>query len=447
MTVPIETPHELRWHLSTHLCHIKCLDPWERERKLTGQLKKELIRDYGKKCAICGMNDDVVAAHIVPLEIGAETTEENLVLLCLKCHDFYDKGYMSINAMKKLAEKWRKGEFIEFSWPSINSTKQPSVAMIPPPESVQVILEEVLKLQSKRWYPKAIKIMTKALDEIHLDNEGKLYLLIKCAELNRRRAAKGVVKKALNILQTINIGELPVRYHSVFYYQLSYVHRLKGNHLNAADIIHHSAEAPMGTNKGVLLSLEYISAAAIEILCQLAAHESLSPKEAKDFVYRIHKLEIAAMKHGKYWGGRWALNCAAHRLEIYLKSRDEKKSRETSRETLQQVRELYYDSDIFNGWDAASKQTISLLEGLTRVFFPEDEADLDIGIGLLARAFVTRTGPRQRPEGIRDVGFGLVEGCRKTEDKLPKKTVDTIERIMNQTIDGTSMLWPWRADE
>lgn len=79
--------------------------------------------------------------------------------------------------------------------------------------------------------------------------------------------------------------------------------------------------------------------------------------------------------------------------------------------------------------------------------FPRDRVDLETGIALLARAFVTRTGLRQRPEGIRDAGFGLIEGCRKTEGKLSRNTVDAIERIMNQTIDGTSVLWPWRADK
>lgn len=443
MTDLVETPYELRKHLGSHLKHIKRLDPWERERKRTDQLKKKLIKDYGKKCAICAMNKDVVAAHIVPLEIGAETTKENLVLLCLKCHDFYDKGCVSINAMQKLAEKWRKGEFIGFSWLSIESTKQASPAMIPPPKSVQAIMEKVRELQYKKHYCKGIGIMEKALKGGYLDDEGRLYLLIKCGELTRRRAARKVVVKASDILEKINLKDLQDRYHSVYYYELTYTYRLRGYHSKAAQIIRLSAEASKKKEQDEIPSLEYISASAIEILCLLAARETLSLQEVEDFVGRLHELELMAMKYGEYWGGRWALNCAAHRLEVYLKGRDKKKSWET----LQQVRDLYYDSDIFNGWDAASKQTMSLLEGLTRVFFPKDEADFDIGIGLLARAFATRTGPRQRPEGIRDVGFGLVEGCRKVEGKLPKKTVDTIERIMNQTIDGTSVLWPWRADE
>ncbi|GAI05901.1 unnamed protein product, partial [marine sediment metagenome] len=154
---------------------------------------------------------------------------------------------------------------------------------------------------------------------------------------------------------------------------MAYTYSLRGYHSKAAQIIQLSAEASKKKEQDEIPSLEYISASAIGILCLLAVRETLSPQEVEDFVCRLHELELMAMKHGEYWGGRWALNCAAHRLEVYLKGRDIKKSWET----LQQVRDLYYDSDIFNGWDAASKQTISLLEGLTRVFFPKDEADLD----------------------------------------------------------------------
>jgi hypothetical protein len=438
----IETPYELRKHLVSHFKHIKRLDPWKRERERTDPIKKELIRDYGAKCAVCGLNIDVVAAHIIPLEIGAETTKDNLVLLCFKCHDRYDKGYISINVMKRLAQRWRRGKCIEFLWPTIESIQRLSPAMIPPPGPVQAIMEQVREYQLQKKYCKGIGIMQKALKEGYLDNEGRLYLTIKCGELTRRRAARNVVVEATEILEHITLKELPRRYHSVYYYELSYTYRLRGYHSKAAQIIRISAEAQQDKEHGKVPSLEFISASAAEILCLLAARDSLSLQEVEDFVDRLHKLEIEAMKRGNYWGGRWRLNCAAHRLQVYLKGREGKKSWET----LQQVRNLYYESDIFNGWDAASKQTISLLEGLTRVFFPKDEADLDISIGLLARAFITRTGPRQRPEGIRDVGFGLVEGCRKAKGKLPERTVASIERIMKQTIDGTSVLWPWKAD-
>jgi len=439
----IETPYELRKQLGNHFELIKRLDPWQRERDLTDKFKRKLIRKYKRKCAYCNKKGRIEAAHIIPLEVGGTTVEKNLVLLCKKCHQHYDSGFMSIYAMGELAIEWRKGLSVEFSRPPMEKITLPSPAMTPPPKSVQTILETALVLQSRTWYCKAIDILENALKDTHLDSDGRQYLLIKCAELARRRSARGVVPEALSTLQIVNHEKLPVQYQPVFYYELAYVYRLRGNHSEATRIIRLSAEASKKIDRSELPPLTYISASAIEILCLLAAKDELTKKEAKNFIDSLHKLELAAAKHGEYWGGRWALNCAAHRLQVYLKIRDEEKSWET----LQRLRDLYYRSDLNCGWDAASKQTISLLEGLTRVLFPREYDDLQVGIGLLARAFVTRLGPRQRPEGIRDVGFSLIKGIRKTENKLPNRTVDTIERVMSQTMDGTSVLWPWRADD
>jgi hypothetical protein len=50
---------------------------------------------------------------------------------------------------------------------------------------------------------------------------------------------------------------------------------------------------------------------------------------------------------------------------------------------------------------------------------------------------------RQRPEGIRDVGLGLAVGFRKSRLKLRMATA--LNELMERTMDGTSLLWPYRA--
>ena len=94
------------------------------------------------------------------------------------------------------------------------------------------------------------------------------------------------------------------------------------------------------------------------------------------------------------------------------------------------------------------RQSCRIATGLTRVLFPLDHYDLDNGIGLLSRAFMTRLGSRQRPEGIRDVVLGLIVGLRAKGLRTMEETcaVTVLEGLMNQTMDGTSILWPWRAD-
>ena len=123
-----------------------------------------------------------------------------------------------------------------------------------------------------------------------------------------------------------------------------------------------------------------------------------------------------------------------------------KRDKDGSWKALRELQDLYYRSDLRSGWDSAGRQTMSSLEGLTLLLFPCDDSDLDKGIGLLSRSFMTRLGPRQRPEGIRDVALGLVVGLRGKGLRTMEEMCSVLEGLMNQTMDGTSVLWPWRAD-
>ena len=83
------------------------------ETKKTSQIKKEIIKESGneEKCAICGREKlRIEAAHIEPLEAGALTTKENIILLCSNsinsvtpgCHELFDEGLTSIKLIEKL---------------------------------------------------------------------------------------------------------------------------------------------------------------------------------------------------------------------------------------------------------------------------------------------------------------------------------------------------------
>jgi hypothetical protein len=88
-----------------------------------------------------------------------------------------------------------------------------------------------------------------------------------------------------------------------------------------------------------------------------------------------------------------------------------------------------------------------MVEGLTRTLFPKNDSDLQCGICILARAFVARMDPRHRPGGIRDVGFGLIEGIQKSNNtQLGEETINVLTRLLNKIVDGTSVLHPWRAE-
>jgi hypothetical protein len=295
-------------------------------------------------------------------------------------------------------------------------------------------------MANDRKYVKATKLINERLDEERTTGAGLIYLLIKRAELTRRRSAHGMVQRALDFLKDINPKSVPPKFRPVFFYELGYVHRLLGKHADAAPFMRSSVEASRKLGKGSLPGLDYVAALDNEIFCEMASLHKLTNRQVEEFEGRVNELKAIAVKHGGYWGGRWASNCAASALQVRIKAADSA----GSWEALSHVRKAYFDWDLSKGWDAAARQSMSQLEGLVKVLFPRTDADLDSGTGLLARSFLSRLGHRQRPEGIRDVGFGLAKGLRKKGARDIKCTAELLESLMSRTVDGTSVLWPWR---
>lgn len=446
MTTPknlrIESTTEIRNSLSDYLAIIAQLDPLPRERNLTRAVKWKLQGRYGSACGYCGKRAELDAAHIIPLEIGARTNEDNIILLCKPCHKYYDCGHLSINAMSKVAEEWRRGISPQKTRKPLSSVHPPKPSITLPPDSLRTTFDAVLQMQRERKFVKAIRAVVRELDNNNLTETERIYLQIKRAELFRRRSAKEVVHQALQYLLEINPQRISAKYLPVYYYELNYVHRLMGNHNEAARVVRRSAEASLAYSGG-RPQVDYVAASANELLCNMATIEKLSKNQVRDFERRLIELKIVSDKCGEYWGGRWALNCTAHTLQVRIKAHDVK----GSWELLDELRNLYFDSDVTNGWDSGGYHTISLLEGLIHVLFPKSAQDVDTGIGMLARSFMTRLGPRQRPEGIRDSGFGLAIGMRKTKDNSLVHLSIHLENLMQQTVDGTSVLWPWHITD
>ena len=246
-------------------------------------------------------------------------------------------------------------------------------------------------MQRERKFYKAIKTVLRALDNDKLTETEQTYLLIKRAELFRRRSARGVVQQALEYLLEITPQKISDRYLPVYYYELNYVHRLMGNHDEAAQVIRYSAKASLACS-GSQPQVDYVAALANELLCNLAGIEKLSTNQARQFEKELTELRVIAEKCGEYWGGRWALNCAAHTLQVRIKANDER----GSWKLLEELKNIYFDSDVTNGWDSGGYQTISSLEGLIHVLFPKSNEDIRTGVGLLARSFMSRLGPSSK---------------------------------------------------
>jgi len=424
---------------------IKSLDVLPKERRKTRTFRASLLKEFGSKCGLC-LNDfssnNLEAAHIVPLELGSSTESSNLILLCKECHRLYDKGYMSINNMFKIHKELLSGKRNTPIYLKNISVPYSSPSITPPPEKIKNTLEEIRQDQIKSHNVIAIKKARKELEKYSEASPEHIRLQIKIAELTRRRAAKGVLKEALNILQSLNEETMDKVFHSVYFYELNYVYRLSGCHSKALGVIKKSSKADISNNDSKELGVGYVAAEVNVLLCELADHEKLDAVEAEEFVNKFNRLTKIASKQGKYWGGRWALNSEAHVLQIYIKSGNANKCWTS----LNKLKNQFYSSDITNGWDLGSRKSLSLFDGIVHTLFPRNEMDIHHGVRILSRSFVSRIGPKSRPEGIRDVGYSLAKGMNKLNSEKYSELSDCVKGIMDFTLDGTSYIWPYKAN-
>jgi len=433
----IETSSQLRKALGKHVVVIKKFDPLPRERERTKQFRKKLIKCFGKRCAICNSAHQIEAAHIVPLEIGGETKLDNLILLCQKHHNLYDTGHLSIYSMKQIYREWKEGRTDFFNSMLVISNRTAKPTIMAPPDEIKYTLNRVLVFQRERKLGKASDLITKELKNESITDAATNYLFIKLAEITRRRDMQGALNEAQDYINNVDLNSLPKEYHPAYDYEKVYINRLAGFHRKAVKMASLSAESLRRFEDRVQL-LAYVAISANKLLCELAEYDKPTPSQVKYLVSKFNELEKIAQKHGDYWGGRWAFNCAGHRLQVFIKAKDNRSLVE-----LENLTSLYYNQDIRTGWDSGALQSISLLKGLTSVLFTDDIPEVKKGMKVLARSFRARLKKTQRFEGIRDAGFGLAIGFRKLNKHL--ETADVLFNTMNRTIDGTSYIWPWIA--
>ena len=432
----IQTSYEVKKALGSHLEYLRKIDPLKAERDKTIALKKKLIKQFGSKCAYCNGEGSVDAAHIIPLEIGAKTAEDNMILLCKDCHKAYDSGHMSIRKMQVFARDFKLGKVSSLG-EKIAVQEKPQGSITKAPASLSPLFDDLLDMQKSNKFAKAVRLVKKELKRTDLSNEEKVYLTIKLGELTRRRAARGVLEESLRYLESIDEGKVPKSCKPVYYYEIGYANRLLGNHKKALNIYLKGINATP-TDSGA----DNVAAEVNKILCEMAVSDKLTPKQERTLTKRLNDLKVKCQKAGGYWGERWELNCIAHNLQVSIKARNEK----ASWKKFKTYQESYFSSELSKGWDAGSKQSYSLLKGLVFVLFPRNEEDFEMGISLLARTFLARLGYRQRFEGIRDAGMGLAVGLDKKGGQRNVKVAKVLNYLMSRTIDGTSYIWPWRGE-
>ena len=162
-----------------------------RHRLILCVLPKE---DKAKMCAIAKKNDvpeNLQTARIVPLEIGGNTVQHNLILLRRQCHKAYDAGQCSINAMSKVAEELGAGGFLRFRYASryirTAALRRPSPRRHLHSKDT---LQQVSEFARKCWFVRATSVINEQLSGSGLTQDERAYLSITRAELTRRRVRR-----------------------------------------------------------------------------------------------------------------------------------------------------------------------------------------------------------------------------------------------------------------
>ena len=77
------------------------------KRTVSSTLRQRLLEKHNYTCVSCGIKNETVPlelAHIVPLSVGGESSEENLTLLCSNCHQLFDRQPREFEFVNFLAE-------------------------------------------------------------------------------------------------------------------------------------------------------------------------------------------------------------------------------------------------------------------------------------------------------------------------------------------------------
>jgi len=233
----------------------------------------------------------------------------------------------------------------------------------------------------------------------------------------RRRAGKGMRGKALAILNDEvfpNINKLNHANKLRFYNERAYIHRLLGRHEKAIDDCEEVIKLCKDNHRDIH---EYVVASLCKLMCDIAPKNKGWVKENKqELIKKLAELQKKVNKlDDEYWKGRCTLNIVSNKLKIYIKAGDGR----LSRETLEELRKLYYKSDITTGWTESIMDTVSQLSGLVHVYFAgtngkSQEEDRSEGRKLLVRAFNARINNNEHFGDIRDIGFGLARAIKKS---------------------------------
>ncbi len=437
----VESTTDIKRSLGPDFQLMRDHDPLPRERSATKKYREELLAKYPQECPCCDMQcgrSKLDAAHIWPLEIGARTTKDNLILLCKICHKMYDSGYASHDDMLKCYRGWQKGDkYILVNVMNNNKKQSEKIQQTLRPDILDDVInnsQDVYNDVQSGKYRKALRKIAYIMDVV--DQEKIALFKIVTAQINRRRAARGVLTKAQDILDRVDIKHLGKERLSLYYYEKGYIYQLSGNAYEASRSFMRSAQQAAEIKDSYskleecIGKAQYLATQVIMAKRGAETHRDISRKMDK-IIDRLAGLDGA-------FAGRWVKNCMHWKYNSAIKAglKDEAYSLESD------IQEFTNSLTINTGY---TKGFTWGYRGLSKVFFGE-KGEAKEGLGMISRALVTNlAGNRRRPEGIRDLMLGFESGYLRLYGKKGKHVITNISDVRKSILDGSSYLDPYTS--
>jgi len=440
----IESTFGVRQALGPLLDLIQKLSDLNGERRETRRLRRVFLNKYSRYCAACGIyfsqGREAQAAHIVALEEGGVTTEDNLVLLCKGCHDLYDGGRASIAEMNHAAECWRSNSRAGLR-PQMERRNlfSPSESFRP---SRTRSLDNVYHLIHRNETRKALEHVKLCRTKGLPTSDHALSTILE-AQIQRRRCARGSLENAHSILTTMEICNVPAEYLPLYFYERGYISQLLGLHTESICFFEQSGRASEALNDR-FTPFEVIVARS----CQYGVETIVLPDRTVPLdTLRKRSSEFDALQRGaaefdEPFAGRWALNILAWKWRYYFKCNDH----DSASNVLAQYFLLHRSRDFTTGYTRGSSTGLCSMRALMSWgHLGNENGDC---VRLVCRSLVSLLSYRVPPEGVRDLLLaleGAISGPNVRTLTNRQAVVSHIRRVRSCVLDGSSFLDPYRA--
>ncbi len=430
---PLITSKEIRHALGRLYRHlIKKFDLKSSKRRTTPKAAI-LCKWAGRNivaCAACGANKaqhaNIQSAHIEPLYAGASTSYDNLIPLCddgrnnsLSCHKLFDdEGCASINEMTE----WRKG------WIDRVPHRPFRQLMVRRHRKYCRQRNNVEDLIRKAYWGQACDL---AVTKMHSARsaERKLKWKLKIVEIQRRRSSKDGLKSAN---ATYNrLPRKPQCHRSLCHYEGGYLRLIEGDCTQAKKLFLTSRRSV--NRRGRKWRGKWGAATTLSLMCD-AAMKSAYPQNLRRLRYAIDVLSHGSDLLSK----RWMANCKWNKVRLLLAAKQFGKADAACAEAYEHWKSLHVGC----GWEKSFVPAVLTIRGWNALQNSMGHEGANEALSLLTRALVLILGKKMgRPEGIRDILFGLSQGLSRLNNARGSKT---LRRIGERIKDGCSWLQPFK---